>query len=118
MGFKVGRIFDLKFEGTDLDGAEIKIRSASVQTNLEMGTCSVERECEIIGEHLVSWNLEAEDGSSLLADVSGVLSLEVAAKNLLIREWMKATRGISAPLDRRSNDTESSPEVPITMETL
>jgi len=118
MGFKIGRVFTLNFEGTDLDGAEIKIRSASVQTNLELGTCTVERECEIIGEHLVSWNLEEENGAEIPADTEGVTQLEVAVKNLLIREWMKATRGISAPLDRRSKDIDSSPEEPITMETL
>jgi hypothetical protein len=118
MGFKVGRVFELTFEGTDLDGAEIKIRSASIQINLELGECTVERECEIIAEHLVSWNLEDSDGTPITIDAAGILGLEVPVKNLLLKEWLKATRGISAPLDRRSNDTVSSPEEPITMDTL
>jgi hypothetical protein len=118
MGFKVGRTFELAFEGTDLDGAKVTLRSASIGTNLELGTCSVERECEILAEHLISWNLEEEDGKPLPATLEGVTLLEVAVKNLILREWLKATRGVTAPLDKRSPDGEQSPVEPMRMETL
>jgi hypothetical protein len=120
MGFKVGRTFELSFEGTDLDGAEVKLRSASIGTNMELYApeTPVQRECEIIAEHIIAWNLEREDGAPITPNAEGVLSLEVAVKNLILQEWMKATRGVTAPLDRRSPSGEQSPAEPMSMETL
>jgi hypothetical protein len=117
MGFKVGRVFALDFKGTDMDGATVRLRSASIGTLQAMITASVEDEADIFARHLVSWDLEydpdaypelASQGVPLTAD--GVLSLEEPLKNLLLREWWKATRGISAPLDHRSDDGQPSPD--------
>jgi hypothetical protein len=41
---------------------------------------------------------------------AGVLSLEEPFKNLIINEWLQATRGISVPFDRRSSDGVKPPE--------
>lgn len=120
MGYKVGRTFSLEFEGTDLHGAVVKIRSQSIGVLKELISeeCTVDREMEILAEHLLSWNLETEDGAEIPATVAGVEMLEVAAKNLILREWRHASTGLTAPLDRRSSDGEKSEEPEIMMETL
>jgi hypothetical protein len=131
MGFKVGRVFALDFSGTDVDGAIVRIRSASIGTLQEMMTTDdVEREAEIFADHLISWNLEYDGdaypdkaGQQVPATGAGVLSLEEPVRDLLVKEWWKATRGITVPLDHRSNGGRQSPDTentvpPMTMETL
>jgi hypothetical protein len=109
MGFQVGRTFSLEFEDTDADGAVVKIRSASIATIVELRTCTLVREAEIVAEHVTEWNLE--DGEvSVPISGAGVLSLEEPFKNLIINEWLQATRGISVPFDRRSSDGVKPPE--------
>ena len=132
MGFKVGRVFALDFGGTDADGAIVRVRSATVGTIEEMLNLGddVKRETEIFVDHLVSWDFEYDEdaypgmgGQLVPITVEGVSSLEEPLRELLIKEWWKATRGISAPLDHRSKDGRSSQEteneVPLMkMETL
>ena len=123
MGFRMGRTFELSFEGTDLDGAEVRFRSASIGQLEEYLTYDggVAGEAEIVAGFLISWNLEDENGEPLPATADGLLTLEEPAYKLILREWLKATRGVTAPLDRRSSDGSSSPEpgsVSIPMATL
>lgn len=117
MGFEMRRTFVLEFAGTDLDGAEVKLRSASIATIQELRECDIPRECEILAEHLVSWDLEM-DGEPIPPTKDGVMSLEVPAKNLILVEWIKATRGITAPLDHRSSDGGKPGAEQIPMESL
>jgi hypothetical protein len=109
MGFQIGRSFSLEFEDTDADGAVVKVRSASVATIVELRTCPLVREAEIVAEHVTEWNLEdGEVPVPITAD--GVMSLEEPFKNLIINEWLKATRAISVPFDRRSSGGVKPPE--------
>jgi hypothetical protein len=109
MGFKVGRTFVLEFEGTDLDGAVVKMRSCSVQTILDLRDAEDARgESDIFAQHLIDWNLEEEDGTPVEKSAAGFLSLEVPVRDLIFGEWQKATRGITAPLDHRSTNFDSS----------
>lgn len=112
MGFKVGRTLVLEFAGTDLDGAEIKFRSMSIgrlNEYLDADT-SFEDEVTMVAEYLISWNLEDQDGAPLPANEEGLLALEEPAYKLIASEWIKATRGVTAPLDHRSIGGSSSPE--------
>jgi hypothetical protein len=110
MGFRVGRTFTLEFDGTDLDGAEVKFRSASIGALQEIrGAEGIEEEAALVAPYLVSWNLEDESGS-LPADAKGLLALEEPAYRLIVSEWLKATRGVTAPLDHRSSGGERSRE--------
>jgi len=113
MGFEISRQFTLDFTDTDWEGAIVTMRGAPISIVLEMSTCDLQREAELLAQHLVSWNLEMNgEPVPLPATAEEVFArLEAPAKNLIIVEWMRASRGISAPLDRRSNGGESSPEV-------
>jgi hypothetical protein len=119
MGFKVGRTFTLEFAGTDLDGAEVVFRSCSVADLLEYEQIEARTdEASWAARFLVRWNLEDHNGDPLPADDLGLLDLEEPAYNLIIREWLKATRGITAPLDHRSNggansSAQESPSIPM-----
>ena len=109
MGFRVGRTFTLEFAGTDLDGAEVTFRSCSVGDLIAFdGMTTKLEEAEFAARFLVSWNLEDDQGP-LPEDANGLLMLEEPAYNLVIREWLKATRGVTAPLDHRSSGGGTSP---------
>lgn len=117
MGYEVGRTFVLDFEGTNLDGVEVSIRSCSIKVLLELEEATmVQRECEILSEHLVSWNLTFNN-EPVPATLEGVLSLENALKNAILKEWRKATIGITAPLGQRSSDGKPLEDLSTMMET-
>lgn len=111
MGFKVGRVFVLEgeFKDTDAEGAHVTVRSTSINVIEEMRDSPRPREIELVAKHLVGWDLETEDGVPIPATVDGLRSLEEPLFILIANEWLKATRGISHPFDRRSDDGEPSP---------
>lgn len=113
MGFQIGRKFKLDFGEvgeTDLAGAFVRMRSASIDTLIEFDSpaCDLERECEILAAHVIEWDLE-DDGVPLPVEAASFRKLDPPARNLIYREWVKATKGISAPFDRRSSDGGRSP---------
>lgn len=109
MGFKVGRVFKLEFEGTDAAGAVVKVRSTSIGRLLDLGATTRREDAEFLGEHLVEWDLEYDDDKPVPLTVDGLLSLEEPFMYLIYTEWLRATRGMSVPFDRRSADGEPSP---------
>lgn len=125
MGFQIRRTFVLDFgeEGeTDLSGAVVKMRAASIATITETTTCTAEREREILAEHVVEWNLE-DDGVPLPVEAESFRKLDRPARDLIYIEWVRATNGVSAPFDRRSDGggpspTEDDEEPSIPMEAL
>lgn len=111
MGFQIGRTFVLDFgeEGeTDAYGAVIKMRSGSIEALFEMGPADAAREREIVAEHVIEWNLE-DNGVPLPIEPDTFLKLDEPFRNLIWTEWVKASRGISAPFDRRSAGGAPSP---------
>lgn len=131
MGFKVGRVYVLEFAGTGLEGAIVKARSPNVQDLEEVQADEVteQRIREIFFGYLLEWNLEREDGTPIPATLAAALQeLEPTALTLIIKEWYRAAKGLTAPLDPRtlrprSDAGEPSPETESTapsmpMETL
>lgn len=119
MGFVIGRTFELDFTGTEVAGAIVKVRSASVAT-LQMvleGATKIEDDAKIFAEHLISWNLELKEGEPLPLTAESVLQLEEPFMRLIVGEWIKATRGVTAPLDHRSSGGAKPQEEQIPMET-
>lgn len=125
MGFRLGRTYSLEFEaGTYLAGAEITLRSASVDTVLAVEEMTADVAFPLFIDHVVSWNLEDADGNALPIDVKAAYAImEVPVQRKLVNEWYRAATGISTPLDPRSNDGEESQtteavELSIPMEVL
>lgn len=117
MGFQLGRTYVLLFEGSGIEGAEVKLRATSIGTVLRFRQKrSWDEMVQDLVDHLVSWNLEVE-GVPLKPVVEDVLaSVEEPVLTLIIEEWMKAARGVTAPLAPPSSDGERFPEESIPME--
>lgn len=120
MGFRLRREYVLEFTGA-MQGAEVRIKATSV------GACVALREAgadisaiaELLSEHLVSWNLESEDGEPLGMSASEIQAgLERVVIEAIAVEWFKAAMGITAPLDPPSTDGEPFPEESLPMEVL
>ena len=118
MATEMRRVFTLDFKGTAIPDAIVKVKSASIGTLLAMlDAPDATVEMQALADHIVEWDL-VNDGVPIPLTLEGVRSLEEPAFKLIVSEWLKATRGISAPLDKRSASIKSLPEEPITMETL
>lgn len=126
MGFRVGqRTYVLQFgEGTYFDGAEIRMRPATIATVDEVEKLHVSEGFPIFLEHVESWNLEDRDGNPLPLELEACRNaLEPAERTALARAWFEACIGVSAPLDPPSGDGGRSPdgenaELSIPMEAL
>ena len=108
MGFQIGRVFDLDFTDTDAAGAVVKMKSCSVGNLIAFREANDERFAELLAQHVKEWNLE-DDGIPVPVTAAGVLSLEKPFVDLIYVEWLRATRGITVPFDRRSNGGGPSP---------
>jgi hypothetical protein len=112
MGFQLNRIYELRWPEGDLAGLEIDIRSTSLGTQAKMRDADAAELAEILEAHIVRWNWDDIKPTS-----EGLLSLEEPVFNQIIREWWKAARGITAPLDLGSTSGTPSPVESIPMET-
>lgn len=120
MGFRLNREYVLQFEGTALEGAEIRFRSTPVSTMIKLRETKDQKEiAELISEYLVCWNLEDHEGKAVEATPEAILAN--IEHTVLIRigvEWYRAAAGITAPLDPPSDDGSQSLEESIPMEPL
>lgn len=114
MGFNYKRTYVLDFSGTELEEAEIKMRSTSVGKVLDFQTNakSVEEEAAVLAEHIIEWNLEDDKGKPLAVTVESLLSLEPVFYKEIGKQWINAVRGVSVPLGRNSNSGDQSQEQP------
>lgn len=131
MGFKVARIYVLEFDGTGMEGAVVKMRSPSISTMEEWRELEESEARGVLFDHLAEWNLE-DDAGPIPPTIEAIRRIEPQILGLISKEWWRAVRGLTAPLDPRpvrslstseSGDGEASPmeesSVPsIPMETL
>lgn len=122
MGFKLpAREYVLLFEDSALEGAEVRLKATTVGTMLRLHADSVTLNDEITAlcEHVISWNLETSDGVPIKPIPNEVKEhVETAVLRSILLEWMRAARGITAPLDQPSKDGGSFPVESIPMEVL
>jgi hypothetical protein len=120
MGFRLKREYVLLFEGTALEGAEVTLKATPVAAFLRVReTNDALKLAEILCEYVVSWNLETENGEPLLIDANSVIAeLEASVMAAIIRAWMDAASGVTAPLDGPSISGEPFPVESMSMETL
>ncbi|GGU13294.1 hypothetical protein [Streptomyces violascens] len=120
--FKAPRI-NLAFEPDhDYHGLEVTLRKLNLQEFLDInGIGDVEdmhagHQLRTMGEKLLSWNLEDEDGQPVPATVDGVLRQDKDLMIAICSAWLDALRGVSAPLEQSSPDTGPSLEASIPMD--
>lgn len=119
------KIYKITFEDGDLDGLEVRATSASLGQFMEIteladladaGVATMSPDqvrkvgqlYESFAECLVSWNIETEGGSPVPATVAGLHSQDFGLVNEILKEWMSAVAGASAPKEQPSNDGELS----------
>lgn len=133
MGYKPrSTIYTLDFDGTDWDGLEVRMRatklgnlfgSASLLGVMEKisdnalpsseDMALALSQYETIAEHLVSWNIDADDDSPLPATLEGLKSLEVPLVMAISNTWQAAMQDVAPPLS--SSSSAGLPDVPIPM---
>lgn len=137
MGYKHQRkVYLLRFgEDHDLHGLEVRARAMSLGTLVDMTTLAVElkqlrgapgpedmpkvvRLFDVLGEHLVSWNLEDDADQPVPATRAG---LDTAGLDLilpLILAWMQVQTQVAPPLGAPSSAGVPSVAGSIPMEPL
>lgn len=107
MGFKLGRSYDLRFTGA-MTGAEVSIRSTPVEVMLRLaGDITFAESAELLAEYVTDWNLDGLDDQPLKVTTADIMAnMEAAVLEKVVREWYKAARGVTAPLDPPSGDGE------------
>lgn len=126
----------LKFTFADdaaLDGLEIRTKRVSSETIVELmelkelreeGSSNrevLERPFEILGDVLVSWNVQEEDDDGNLTDVPpgrDALLADIPWATKLLGAWMGAITSISRDLGKGSPSGSNSPAPSLPMEPL
>ena len=123
-GFRLPeRTARITFEGTDYDGAEIRVRlSVSFAQFIALRESAQgedqERMARLFGETvLMDWNLEDPDGEPLLADGDGMLMIPLDLANLVVQHWVEEVAGVRAPLSESSGDIDTLAAASTAMET-
>lgn len=136
MGYKPrSTIYTLDFDGTDWDGLEVRMRATklgnlfgsagilgivekigrnSLPSSEEMALAL--SQYEVIAEHLVSWNIDADDDSPLPATLDGLKTLEVPLVMAISNTWQAAMQDVAPPLPAGSS--VGLPDVPLPMASI
>jgi hypothetical protein len=114
MGFQLGRTYVLKFTDSALDGAEVRLRSTSIGTTMKLREPDLPWPAliQMLIDHVIDWNFTTQDDEPLPVTSEAVSAhMEQVVLLRIVREWMRAATGISAPLDPPSTDgTQDSQE--------
>lgn len=142
MGFQPPRkTYVLDFEGTELDGLEVKARSAPLGMMLELGGLAdgfqgvpdvedveampeaeqvkmvrgsmdaLRSIVELYAQVLVSWNYEDPDGEQVPATVAGMLTLDPGHMMMIIQAWRQAVVAVP-PASAPTSSAGALSEVP------
>ena len=123
-GFRLPeRTARITFEGTDYDGAEIRVRlSVSFAQFIALRESAQGEDQEgmarLFGETvLMDWNLEDAEGEPLLADGDGMMMIPLDLANLVVQHWVEEVAGVPAPLSETSGDIDTLAAASTAMET-
>ena len=117
MGFKRKRkIYKLDFEGTPYEGLEVRITGLTTGEYLELvslsgptqeGDGEAEGMIRMFAKHLVSWNLEDEDGSPIGTSYEDVADNEFTMNTAIVNAWTAAIAQVPEETAKKLPPTES-----------
>jgi hypothetical protein len=119
MGFRANRVFVLQFED-EMAGAEVKIRSGSIQDMQALSESSdTDEAIDLFLKYAESWNFDRRDGTPCPLE-KGEIKEEVDEPTFIkvCGAWWRASTRIPAPLEEKSTSGDSSPEESIPTEVL
>jgi hypothetical protein len=119
------KVYNLTY--ADHPGLKVKAKSVSTEQFLRITELSDAKDFtpeiakELLAnfaEVLVSWNLEAEDGTPVPCTAAGLLGEDFDFVMEILNGWMDAVAGVSAPLAQPSTGGSPSPVESIPMDVL
>jgi hypothetical protein len=138
MGFTPrSTIYTLLFEGTDYEGLEVRMRATKLgalfdagdllaigdrvgidvaPTAAEMG--QITSQFEDLADHLVSWNIEDEDGRPVPANLEGMKTQELPLIVRIVKAWQQAMGDVAPPLPNSSSSGRPPDALYMPMEAL
>jgi hypothetical protein len=120
--FKAPRVNIAFEEGHEYHGLEVSLRKLNLQEFLDInGIGEVEdmhagHQLKTMGEKLIAWNLEDEEGNPIPPTPDAVLLQDKDLMIAICTAWLDALRGVSGPLEQSSPDTGPSLEASIPMD--
>lgn len=125
MGYrKVPRIYTLTFDG-DLEGLVVRMRGlklgqmrALLKILDDEDTRTLDELPKFLADHLISWNLEDENGREVEASAEGLDQLDIEEVLTISNKWMDELVGVKEDLGKGSPSGEQFPGRPVTMEAL
>lgn len=133
MGFTPPRtVYRLDFEGTDLDGLEMRMRGGKLASAFaSAGLVGIDEsnataadvqlmlsQYQELADHIIEWNCEDEAGNPVPADIEGLKALELRYVRIIAEAWQRAQVNVPGPLPQHSSsgrlpDVPSVPMAPI-----
>lgn len=112
------RTYILTFDDPEFEGLEVEMKSAPLGVVLQLQSLAdkgsdadaVRQMLKIFASRLKSWNLLDDDDKPVPASAKGLETQDIQFLMGLIRAWVAAIAGVSAPLDGGSPSGETSPE--------
>jgi len=112
MGFRLNRVYELRWEKGDLAGLEVDIRKTTVDVVEQIRSAVTNEDFgALLAGHVLRWNYEDAEGNPVPVEASAILAnLEREELVAIGSAWYEAAVGVTAPLDRGSTSGELSPE--------
>lgn len=133
MGYTPRRhIYLLQFEGAEYEGLEVRMRpgklgmifDAQSLTAVDITNPTAEdvagliEQFEILADHLVSWNVQEEDGTPVPANLDGLKDMEIPFVARIAAAWQQAMGDVTGPLSQPSNSSRPPDSLSLPMEPL
>ena len=125
-------IYRLDFEGTELEGLEVRMRGGKLRTVFEVAplvgvteetatASDVQASLEqyvMLADHLVEWNVDDDMGNPVPPTLEGLQSQEVRHVNMIAAAWQRAQVDVPTPLAHGSNSGPLPDVLTIPMESI
>jgi hypothetical protein len=109
-------VYLLEFEGTEHAGLQVKMRAGKMEMLFSGGALlridqhnptaqdveAVTDEVRSFVDHLISWNIEDEQGRPVPATLEGVRAQEIPLIALIMKQWQAAMGDVTGPLSPSS----------------
>lgn len=127
MGFQRRRkVYKLDFSGTEYEGFEVRVSGLTTGEYLDIvGAAATDQNSKetqtmlrLFAKHIVSWNLEDEDGDSVPPSYEGVKSMEFTMVMFVINAWTDALVTVPDGVGKESKNGASPLVASIPTESL
>lgn len=133
MGYTPRRhVYLLQFEGEEFEGLEVRMRAAKLGmmfdarslASVDLTNPSLDdvdatlEQMEILAGHIVSWNIEDEDGTPVPANLEGLKQQEIPLVGQIFAAWQQAMGDVTGPLSNSSSSSRPPDSLSLPMEPL